>query len=104
MNAHKAVNDRRRPYILEAAPDIAGTQKGAPGRLEALGPYDAIGKANNAYAVGRAWVLPAGYNRPAVGVVFEATRFAAEGVARCGYNVYRIRESRYIAHRPGRLQ
>ena len=103
MTKHSVINLAADAYIL-AEPTYSGVEKASPERLESVGPYDAIERNNNAYATGRAYILPAAYDRVTVGIVFQATKFAAQGVARAGYDVYMLLESgKYVAHRPRRL-
>ncbi len=103
MNAHALLNTLPDTYLLDE-PTYAGLPKDDPDRLEAHGAYGLIQSLNNAYPVGRAYVLPKDAERVTVGVVFQATKFAAAGVARGGFNVYLLRESgRYVAHRPRTL-
>lgn len=98
QTAHEIIDPTPHPRYLRAPRYAAHNARRSPDAP--IGPYGAIARQNNAYAIGRSRIVPPGYERVTIGVVFEATRAAARGVALDGFNVYQISETRYIAHRP----
>jgi hypothetical protein len=95
-NAHRIIDVTRHPRFLDEPTYVGAAEK------TVAGPYGAIAQQNNAHAVGRTRIVPRGYQRVTIGIVFEATKHAARGVALDGYDVYQIAEARWIAHRPRR--